>query len=201
MIQADPTGRFVLVNDLGLDQIFVWKFDVQEGTLTANDPPAVLLPPGAGPRHFVFAANGRRVYSVQEKNSTLVVFDFDPASGRLTAKQTISTVPEGFTGSSFPSEVMVSADERFVYVANRLHDSLASFSIGEGGVLTWLGEDWARGEFPRHANIDPTGNFLYSCNQKTDGIAAFRINRETGKLTFTGQYTPVGAPASIIFLS
>ncbi|PYV24337.1 MAG: 6-phosphogluconolactonase, partial [Acidobacteria bacterium] len=94
----------------------------------------------------------------------------------------------------------VSPDGKFVYAANRLHDSIAFFSIGEGGILTFAGEAWTRGDYPRSFSIDPTGNFLYSCNQRSDAITSFRINRQTGGLAFTGQYTPVGTPAIIIFL-
>jgi 6-phosphogluconolactonase (cycloisomerase 2 family) len=200
MIQADHTGRFVLASDLGLDQILIWKFDIQKGTLTANHPASVSLPPGDGPRHFAFHPNGQWLYSLQEEASTLALFDFDAARGTLTPRQTISTLPEGFTGTNFTSEVIVSPDGRFVHAANRLHDSLAVFSIGQGGRLTWAGEVWTRGDYPRSFNIDPTGNFLYVCNQRSDAIATFRIDRETGKLTFTGQNTPVGTPAIIIFL-
>ena len=81
MIQADPSGRFVLHVDLGLDQIFVWKFDEQKGVLTPNEPPAVSLPPGDGPRHFHFHPNGRWLYSIQEEGSTIVLFDYDAANG------------------------------------------------------------------------------------------------------------------------
>ncbi|MGO8736130.1 MAG: lactonase family protein [Terriglobia bacterium] len=200
MMQADPSGRFVLVTDLALDKIFIWKFDVQNGTLTANDPPSVALPPGDGPRHFVFA-NAQRMYSLQEQGSTLVLFDFDSTSGSLTAKQTVSTLPKGFTGTSFASGVNLSPNGRFVYAANRLHDSIAIFSIGKGGKLSWVDAVWTRGDFPRAINIDPTGNFLCSCNQRSDAITTFRINRETGALTFTGHYAFVGAPAAIVFLS
>jgi 6-phosphogluconolactonase (cycloisomerase 2 family) len=200
MMQADPSGRFVLVTDLALDKIFIWKFDVQNGTLTANDPPSVALPPGDGPRHFVFA-NEQRMYSLQEQGSTLVLFDFDSTSGRLTARQTVSTLPKGFTGTSFASGVNLSPNGRFVYAANRLHDSIAIFSIGKGGRLSWVDAVWTRGDFPRAINIDPTGNFLCSCNQRSDAITTFRINRETGALTFTGHYAFVGAPAAIVFLS
>lgn len=200
MIQADPAGLFVLASDLGMDQIFVWKFDGKKGTLVANDPPAAPLPAGDGPRHFFFHPNGRWLYSLQEESSTLVVFDYDAVRGRLTAKQTISSLPKQFAGTNFTSEVMVSTDGRFLYAANRLHDSIAFFSIGQGGTLTFVGEEWTRGDYPRSFNIDPTGSFLYSCNQRSDAVTTFRINRETGKLAFTGQYTPVGSPAIIIFL-
>ena len=91
---------------------------------TPNDPPAVSLPPGDGPRHFHFHPNGRWFYSIQEEGSTVVLFDYDAATGRLTARQTISTLPPGFAGSNFCSEILVSADGRFVYAGNRLHDSI-----------------------------------------------------------------------------
>jgi 6-phosphogluconolactonase (cycloisomerase 2 family) len=200
MIQADPSGRFVMASDLALDQIFSWKFDIKSGKLSANQPASVQLPPGDGPRHFAFHPNGRWFYSLQEEGSTLLSFDYDASSGRLTAKQTVSTLPKGFAGTSFTSEIMVSPDGKFVYAANRLHDSIAFFSIGGTGTLTFAGEAWTRGDYPRSFNIDPTGNFLYSCNQRSDAVAAFRINRDTGALTFTGQYTAVGTPAIIIFL-
>ena len=85
MIQADPSGRFVLHVDLGLDQIFVWKFDEQNGTLTPSEPPAVSLPPGDGPRHFHFHPNGRWLYSIQEEGSTIVLFDYDARSGPVSS--------------------------------------------------------------------------------------------------------------------
>ncbi len=201
MIQADPSGRFVLSADLGLDRIFVWRFDVEKGTLSPADPPAVQLPPGDGPRHFTFHPNGRWFYSLQEEASTLAVFDYDAANGRLAAKQTLSTLPQGFAGTDFTSEVLISTDGRFLYAANRLHDSIAWFSIGADGALTWRGEEWTRGDYPRSFSIDPGGQFLYSCNQRSDAIACFRVNRQTGALSFTGQYTPVGTPAMILFLS
>lgn len=200
MIEADPSGRFVLHVDLGLDQIFVWKFETRAGALSPNDPPAVSLPAGDGPRHFAFHPNGRWLYSLQEEGSNIVVFDYDSAKGRLASRQTISSLPPGFAGSSFASEIMVSADGRFVYAGNRLHDSIGIFSIGETGALTFIGEEWTRGDYPRSFNVDPGGNFLYSCNQRGDTIALFRIDRKSGGLAFTGQFTPVGNPSIIVFL-
>ena len=131
MIESDASGRFVFAADLGLDQILVWRFDDAKGTLTPNDPPSVALPPGDGPRHFAFHPKGRWFYSLQEEASTVVTFDYDAANGRLSAKQTISTLPRGFAGTNFTSGIVVSPDARFVYVANRLHDSIAWLSIGE----------------------------------------------------------------------
>src|SRR5256714_1809556 len=176
MIAADPAGRFVLASDLGLDEIFIWKFDVDTGKLTPNDPAAVRLPAGDGPRHFVFHPNGRWFYSLQEEGSTLVLYDYDAERGRLTAQQTISTLPEGFRGTNFTSEVRISRDARFLYAANRLHDNIAWFAIGDGGRLTFAGEEWTRGDYPRSFTIDPTGKFLYSCNQRADAITVFRVD-------------------------
>jgi 6-phosphogluconolactonase len=199
-IQSDPSGRFVLHADLGLDQIHVWKFDDGKGVLTPNDPPAVSLPPGDGPRHFHFHPNGRWFYSIQEEGSTLVLFDYDGERGRLSPRQTVSTLPPGFAGSNFCSEILVSADGRFVYAGNRLHDSIGIFAVGSNGELTWLGEEWTRGNYPRSFAFDPTGRFLYCCNQRGDNIAVFRVDRKTGGLAFTGHYAPVGNPSIVVFL-
>jgi 6-phosphogluconolactonase (cycloisomerase 2 family) len=200
MIQADPTGRFVLHVDLGLDKIFVWKFDDKTGVLTANDPPAVALPPGDGPRHTHFHPTGKWLYSVQEEGSTVVLFDYDGAAGRLTARQTISTLPPKFTGSNFCSEILVSADGKFVYAGNRLHDSVAVFAVGAKGDLTYAGEEWTRGNYPRSFTFDPTGTFLYCCNQRSDNVTVFRTDGKTGGLAFTGHYAPVGNPSHVVFL-
>jgi len=200
MIQADPSGRFVLHADLGLDTIFVWQFDDQRGLLSPNDPPSVSLPPGDGPRHFHFHPNGRWCYSIQEEGSTVVLFDYDAGTGRLSARQTVSTLPPGFAGTNFCSEILVAGDGRHVYAGNRLHDSIAIFSVGADGSLTLVGEEWTRGDYPRSFAFDPTGRFLYCCNQRADAIAVFRVDRATGALAFTGHYAPVGNPSMIVFL-
>lgn len=200
MIQSDAAGRFVLAADLGLDRIFIWRFDAGHGKLIPNDPASVALPSGDGPRHFAFHPNGHWFYSLQEEGSTVVVYDYDSTGGTLTAKQTISTLPKGFAGSNFPAEVMISSDGKFLYASNRLHDSIAWFSISATGRLAYRGEEWTRGDHPRAFNFDPTGKFFYCCNQLADSITTFRIDRRTGALIFTGQYTPVGSPSSIIFL-
>ncbi len=200
MIQADASGRFVLHVDLGLDRIFVWRFDERSGVLTANDPPAVALPPGDGPRHFAFHPNRRWCYSIQEEASTIVLFDYDAAKGALASRQTVSSLPPGFAGTNFCSEILVSSDGRFVYAGNRLHDSIAIFSVGSNGDLAFLGDEWSRGDYPRSFTFDPTGQFLHCCNQRGDNIAVFRVDRQTGRLTFTGHYVPVGNPSSIVFV-
>lgn len=200
MIESDPAGRFILASDLGLDRIYVWKFDQTNGKLMPNDPPYATLPTGDGPRHFAFHPNGRWLYSLQEESSTLVLFDYDAERGALAARQTVSSLPAGFAGTNFTSEIRVSKDGRFVYAANRLHDSITYFSIGSAGRLQWAGEQWTRGDYPRSFTIDPNGSYLYSCNQRADAVTCFRVNKATGGLEFTGRYTAIGTPACIVFL-
>jgi len=200
MIQADPSGRFVLHVDLGLDQIFIWKFEQHSGVLTPNEPLVVALPSGSGPRHWSFHPNGRWCYVLQEEASSIVLFDYNATNGRLMSRQTISSLPPGFAGSNFCSEIMVSGDGRFVYAGNRLHDSIGIFSVGDRGELTFVGEEWTRGNYPRSFNFEPTGQFLYCCNQRGDNVTVFRVEGNTGRLVFTGHYSPVGNPSCIVFL-
>lgn len=198
-ILPDPAGRFVLAPDLGLDRIFVWAFDATRGLLAPAATPGVALPPGDGPRHIAFHPNGRWLYSIQEEGSTMVLFDYDARTGGLAARQTVSTLPAGYAGSNFTSGVAVSADGRFVYGANRLHDSLAIFAVTGDGTLQYVGEEWTRGSYPRSFTLDPSGQFLYCCNQRADHVTTFRVDTATGRLTFTGQYTPVGNPSALAF--
>ena len=118
----------------------------------------------------------------------------------MTPRQTISTLPPEFAGSNFCSEILVSADGRFVYAGNRLHDSIGIFSVGGTGELTFVGEEWTRGNYPRSFSFDPTGRFLYCCNQRADHVAVFRVDGESGGLTFTDHYVPVGNPSHVVFL-
>lgn len=199
MIQSDPSGRFVLHVDLGLDKIYVWEFDEDSGQLTPSDRATVSLPPGDGPRHFHFHPNGKWLYSLQEEGSTIVLFDYDSSNGHLTSRQTISSLPPGYAGSNFCSGILVSEDGRFVYVGNRLHDSIGIFSVGRTGELTFITEEWTRGDYPRSFNFSPSGKFLYSCNQRADNLTVFQVDRDSGELNFTGHYVPVGNPSSIVF--
>lgn len=198
MIEADASGKFVVHADLGLDKLFIWKFDAEKGKLATNA--TVALPPGDGPRHFDFHPNGKWFYSIQEEGSTLVLFDYDLSSGTLKERQTISTLPEGYMGSNFCSEVLVSDDGRFVYAGNRLHDSIGVFSIAGDGRLAHVADVWTRGNYPRSFSFDPTGNFLYCCNQRADNVAVFSVNRETGVPNFTGHFAAVGNPSIVVFI-
>ena len=199
-IAPDPTGRFVLHVDLGLDTIYVWKFDPSLGKLSPAEHHTVQLPPGDGPRHFHFHPNGKWFYSIQEEGSTLVLFDYDGATGKLSPRQTISTLPPGYTGSNFCSEVLLSADGRFLYAGNRLHDSIGVFSIATDGTLRHVADEWTRGNYPRSFSFDPSGTFLYCCNQRADHVTVFRVGKDKGLLEFTGHFAPVGNPSMVLFL-
>jgi 6-phosphogluconolactonase (cycloisomerase 2 family) len=117
----------------------------------------------------------------------------------LTGRQTISTLPPGFAGSNFCSEILVSTDGRFVYAGNRLHDSIAIFSVAADGRLTFVSEEWTRGDYPRSFAFDPSGRFLYCCNQRADAVTVFRVNRDSGAITFNGHYAAVGNPSMLVF--
>lgn len=201
MIASDPDNRFVLATDLGQDRIYTWRFDRPTGKLAAPPGmPFVSLPTGDGPRHFAFHPNGRWFYSIQEEASTVVFFHYDRATGALEARQTLSALPRGFAGTSFASEILVAPNGRTVYAANRLHDTIAVFSVGPDGRLNYVTETSTLGDYPVQCRIDPGGNFFYVCNQRSDNITSFRIDHDTGLLSFTGLYTPVGSPGSITFL-
>lgn len=199
MIQSDPTGRFVIHVDLGLDQILVWELEPATGKLSPAQIHKVQLPPGDGPRHFNFHPNGRWFYSIQEEGSTITLFDYSSTNGQLNPRQTVSSLPASFAGSNFCSEILVSADGNYLYAGNRLHDSIGIFGIGAEGDLSFIGYEWTRGDYPRSFEFDPSGRFLYSCNQRADNIAIFSVNKDTGLLTFTEQYVPVGNPSCIVF--
>jgi 6-phosphogluconolactonase len=199
MALADPTGRFVLVNDLALDRTFVYFLDRVESRLVPMDPATAL--PGSGPRHLAFHPNGRFVYVINELASTIAAWTWDADRGALNRIQTISTLPVWYRGISTTAQILVSADGRFVYGSNRGHDSIAIFACDPAtGMLTYLGEQWTYGETPRNFNIDPSGNFMYVGHQNTDNLVVFKVDKVTGRLEFTGHdLLSPGQPVCIVF--
>ncbi len=200
MVAADPSGQFVIANDAGLDLTLIWRFDAQAGRLLPADVPVVAAPSGAAPRHFVFHPNGRIFYNFYEHDAKIAVYDYDAAKGGLKPKQLVSALPPKFSGSNLSSEILISADGRFVYAANRLHNAVAVFAVANDGQLRMISEVWVHADYPRCLAIDPSGEFLYSCNQKGDSITSFRISAATGGLQFTGRFEPVGSPAVMVML-
>lgn len=193
----DPTGCFLLVADLGIDRLMVYALDRERGKLSEQVPGGMTLPPGAGPRHLCFHPNGRWVYLINELDNTVVAYDW--ACGALTALQTLSTLPEDFTGTSYCAEVRVHPSGRFLYGSNRGHDSLAIFAIAEAeGRLTPLGHTPTGGEHPRHFTLSPEGRWLLVGNMFTDTIVVFRV-AEAGGLQRVGEELTLPSPTCLLF--
>jgi 6-phosphogluconolactonase len=201
-IYLSPDNRFAISPDLGLDEVFVYRFDAGKGTLQQNNPAFALVSAGAGPRHFAFQPNGKLAYVLNEMQSTVTVFSFDPASGALDVGQTVSTLPDGFTGENNSAELEVLPSGKYLYASNRGHDSIAVFAVNaRKGILTPNGYVPTLGKTPRNFAIDPTGSYLFAANQDSDNIVQFQINPNTGSLTPTGQVLQVPSPVCVIFVT
>jgi len=202
MVAPTAGDRQILVTDLGLDRVFVYRLDAITGQLVPNErgPGWANAVPGSGPRHFAFGADGRYLYVINELDSTLTVFAYDGETGELHPVQTVSTLPDGFTGENTCAHVVVAPDGRFVYGSNRGHDSIAIWSIaGEGGEVELVGHEPTRGKNPRHFNLHPTGDWLLVANQHSDAVLTFRRDRDTGRLTAVGPVTATPSPVAILF--
>jgi 6-phosphogluconolactonase len=200
-VVLSPDNRFILVPDLGLDKIFVYRLDSDQATLTAHEPPFATAPPGSGPRHFAFHPNGKFAYSVNEMKSSVTAFAYDRAKGTLTSLQTISNLREDFSGTDNSAEIEVDAAGKFLYASNRGHDSITIYRIdSKNGTLTTVDRVLTQGKTPRNFKIDPTGRYLLAANQDSGSIVVFRRNGGNGRLTPTGQTVEVGSPVCIQFL-
>ncbi|WP_334266748.1 lactonase family protein [Edaphobacter sp. HDX4] len=200
-VTVSPDNKFLFVNDLGLDEIHVYHLDASTAKLTPQDPPAWKAEPGSGPRALRFHPNGRWAYCANEVGSSVNVLDWDAKKGVFTTAQLISTVPEGHTGPSAPSEIIIDKAGHFVYVANRLDDFMVSFSISPtDGKLTLMERTSCGGKTPRHIALDPTERWLLVANQATDNLAVFPRDVKTGKLSNEGKSFPLSRPQCIVFL-
>lgn len=200
-IDLSPDERFAFVDDLGLDELFVYKFDKDKGTLAPNNPPFVKLDPGAGPRHFALHPSGTFAYVIAEMGSTVTAFSVDLKAGTLHRLQTVSTLPKDFKGENDDAEIHIHPTGKFLYASNRGHDSITVFAIDPvKGTLTKIDNVPTEGKIPRSFEIDPTGKYLFAENQKSDNIVVFRIDQKTGKLTPTGQKLEVASPVCVKFV-
>ena len=201
-IDLSPDNRFAMVDDLGLDELLVYKFDSGKGTLTPNSPAYAKLDDGAGPRHFGLHPSGKFAYVVAEMHSTVTAFSADLNSGTFHRLQTISALPKDFKGANDDAEIEVHPSGKFLYASNRGSDTIAVFAIDpHKGTLTPVEYAPTGGKIPRSFEIDPTGRFLLAANQKSDSIVVFRIDQKTGRLTPTGQTLDVGSPVCVKFLA
>lgn len=192
-VLTDPRGRFVHAVDLGADTVFGYRLD--SGKLVQIG--ALRLPPGSGPRHLTFHPSGRFAYVTNELTATVGVLGYDPARGRFTLVRTLSTAPATPGVRNYPSEVLVSADGRFVYIANRGHNSVAAFAVNGDG-LTALGTTPAGGDWPRHIAFSRDGRFIYVANQRSGELATLKVNGHNGSLTSAGPALATGTPTVVL---
>jgi 6-phosphogluconolactonase len=197
-INLDPANRFAFVADLGLDKVLVYKFDAAKGSLTANNPPAAAVAPGAGPRHFAIHPSGKFAYVINEIANTVTAFAYDASRGALQEIQSITTLPEGYKATSHTAEVVVHPSGKFLYGSNRGHDSLAIFAIDPAsGKLTAGGHQPTGGKTPRNFAIDPSGKWVLAENQESGTIVVLKVDPQTGGLTPSGRQLEVPAPVCV----
>jgi 6-phosphogluconolactonase len=199
---VDPTGKFVLAPDLGVDKIYIYRFDAASRSLSAADPATVSITPGEGPRHLSFHPNGKFAYLVTEMGGTVVAYSWDSAKGQLHLIETVSTLPKEFLGYNKSAEVRILPNGKFLYASNRGPDDLAIFAIDQAkGTLKIAGFQPTGGKGPRDFAIDPTGNFLFAANQDSDTVTVFRVNQDTGMLSPISEATlKVPIPICVTFL-
>ena len=200
-VNVDAKDNFAFVADLGLDKVLIYKFESAKGTLMKNDPPAVDLDKGAGPRHFAFHPSGKFAYVINELSQTVTAMAYDADKGSLKPLQTISTVPMAVPGNS-TAEVVVHPSGKFLYGSNRGHNSIAIFTIDEKtGQLTATGHQTKDIKTPRNFAIDPTGKYLIVANQDGNSLVVFRVDAKTGQLEDTGVRAEVPRPVCVRFVA
>ena len=196
----DPSGRFVLVPDKGLDRVFVFRFDAATGQLSPAEPGSVKSRAGAGPRHVAFHPKLPIAWVLNELDSTTATYRWDAERGTLTPLQVTTTLPTDFTGDSTASEIAVTPNGRFVYTSNRGHDSVAIYAAdAKTGLLKSVGWQSTQGKVPRFIGLDPAGRFLHAANEQGDTVVTFRVDDNSGKLTPTGQTIKNASPVTIVF--
>ncbi len=199
-IVIDPSNKFAYASDLGIDKIMIYAIDLVNGKLKPNDPPFASVKPGSGPRHFTFHPNGKYAFSIEELSCEIISFKCNAQNGALEQIQTISTLPEGFSGDNSCADIHVSPDGSFLYGSNRGHDSIAIFKVNQQtGELKLIGHESTQGQTPRNFAIDPTGKFLYAANQGSKNIVSFSINPDTGLLKSLKKVSLPSAPVCIKF--
>ncbi len=199
--KVDPTGRFALTADLGLNQVIVYQLDPSTSQLTPHVSSTLNLPPGAGPRHLTFHPGMPFVYLINEHDATITTLQWDVSTGKLKAVQTTSTLPKDYQAKNATAEIVIHPNGQFLYGSNRGHDSIVIYAIDPAtGLLSLVGFQQTGINEPRNFNIDPTGKFLIACNQHRDNVQVFRIDPTSGKLSAVGDPVAVPMPTCVTFL-
>ena len=192
-----PDGRVISV-DLGTNQLWFSEIDRRDTKFRPADPQTLSMEAGAGPRHLAMHPRNPWIYVVNELSSSVSLIRRDSADSPLRIAQTLSTLPEGFTGDNTCADIHISPDGKFLYASNRGHNSIAVFSVDpESGSLTAAGHESTRGETPRNFSLSPDGQFLLVANQNTNNIVSFRRNEASGSLTFIDE---IEAPTPVCIL-
>jgi len=200
-VRADPLNRYVLVADLGIDQVRIYPFDADTGRLNTANARSVSTPPGTGPRHLAFHPSGDYVYLVGELSGTVTVYEYDAAAGRMSAVQTVSTVPDDLEGAPASADVHVHPSGDVLYVSNRGGaNDLVHYRIDEQtGRLSVAGRQGTSVRWPRNFALSPGGEYLLVANRRADAVTVYRVDPGTGALTFTGTSVAVPEPTKIEF--
>lgn len=181
-VLVDPSNRYLFVTSLGSDTVMQLRFDAASGRVTPNTPPAIAVRAKAGPRHLVFHPNGRIVYLLNELDASLDVLAFDAASGTLSAVETVSTLPTGFSGKPWAADIHVTPDGRFVYTSERTTSTLAAFAVDAStGRLKRAGHTPTEKQ-PRGFGIDPSGRYLVAAGQLSHAVTLYSIDGASGAL-------------------
>ncbi len=198
-VTVSPDNRFLLVNDLGLDAIHIYRLEAGTAKLTLNDPPAWRSSPGAGPRALQFHPNGRFAYCVTEMTSSVVVLRWEARTGVLETVQETVMRPTEFQGTTAGDDIVIDREARFAYATDRFDDIVATFAISpESGRLTLLNRTSCGGKVPRHLALDPSGRWLLVANQASDNIAVLARDSKTGQLT-AGKSFSLSKPQCLVF--
>jgi 6-phosphogluconolactonase len=198
-ILPDPSNRFALAADLGADKLFIYHMDLDEGQL--HNHTEVEMEPRTGPRHILFDSTGRHAYVVNELNSTVIFYNYDPTTGTLERMQIVSTLPGRFAEENFCADLHLSSDGKYLYVSNRGHDSLVCFRVdADSGELTYQSHIPSNGHQPRIFALDPSGRFIVAAHQKSRNAVVYRIDPETGDLSHTGYEAELDMPVHVLFV-
>lgn len=197
-----PDGLFVIVPDLGTDELVKYSVDPQTAALERTPDPQVRMEPGSGPRHMTFHTNGRWTYVINELASTVAVMHYQAQTGLLEHVQTTSTLPEGYEGpANTTAEVLVHPNGQFLYGSNRGSNTIAVFAIDpDDGQLKALERVPTGGDWPRNFRLSPDGRFLLVANQRSDSVQVFSVNTGTGRLSPTGARVAVPNPMCVRFV-
>jgi 6-phosphogluconolactonase len=212
-ILVSPDNRYVIVSDLGVDKVFIYRFDAATGMLSPLDPPFAAVEPGGGPRRFLFDPTGRFGYQLNEMGSTLITFAWDPSQGILTRLQEVSIAPPGFRNAG--AEMQISQNGAVLYASNRLSrlndkdptkidrlpGTISMFAIDpQKHTLSEIRQFPSGGVMPRNFAIDPTGQYLFALNQLSNNVVQFKVDPATGMLSKTGREIKVDTPVCLQFV-